>query len=191
MVFEETDFALILKALKFAARKHRNQRRKDKEGTPYINHPIYVAETLWRTGNVRDAATIAAAILHDTIEDTSATPEEIEALFGKEVLSLVQEVSDDKRLPKEVRKQLQIEHAPHISIRAKEIKLADKLCNVHDILYSPPSGWPLQRRIEYLNWTEKVVAGLRGANKGLEDLYDEVLKEAREKLKEDNLEQTA
>ena len=188
MVFEETDFALILKALRFAARKHRNQRRKDKEGTPYINHPIYVAETLWRSGNVREATTIAAAILHDTIEDTTATPEEIEILFGNEVLTLVQEVSDDKRLPKEVRKRLQIEHAPRISIRAKEIKLADKICNVHDIVYSPPAGWPLQRRIDYLDWSDKVVAGLRGANKSLEDLYDEVLKDAREKIKEENTE---
>jgi GTP diphosphokinase / guanosine-3',5'-bis(diphosphate) 3'-diphosphatase len=189
MVFKETDFTLILKALRFSAKKHRNQRRKDKEGTPYINHPIYVAETLWRVGNVRDGITITAAILHDTIEDTNATPEEIESLFGHEVISLVQEVSDDKRLPKEVRKRLQIETAPHKSIRAKEIKLADKICNVYDIGNSPPSGWPMQRRIEYLDWTERVVAGLRGTNKSLEDLYDEVLMEARKRLEEDSLEQ--
>jgi GTP diphosphokinase / guanosine-3',5'-bis(diphosphate) 3'-diphosphatase len=185
MIFSETDFALILKALKFAARKHRNQRRKDQEGTPYINHPIIVAETLWRVGQVHDPLTIAAAILHDTIEDTDAKPEEIESLFGKEILLLVQECSDDKSLPKEVRKRLQIENAPHKSVKAKLIKLADKICNVHDIAGSPPSGWPLQRRIDYLDWTERVVAGLRGVNKELEDCYDETLKEARKRLEEE------
>src|SRR5437868_497704 len=148
MGFEEKDMTLFLKALKFSARKHRNQRRKDKEGSPYINHPIYVADTLWTIGRVHDPITLAGAILHDTIEDTDATPEEIEELFGKEVLSLVLEVSDDKRLPKEVRKQLQIENASHKSTRAKLIKIADKICNVHDISNSPPSNWPMQRRVD-------------------------------------------
>ncbi|MEW6729961.1 MAG: HD domain-containing protein [Acidobacteriota bacterium] len=182
MDITESFISLVLQALKFAAHKHRQQRRKDKEASPYINHPIYVAELLWRVGQVRDVTILTAAILHDTIEDTDTNPIEIESLFGKEVLSLVQEVSDDKSLPKEIRKQLQVQKAPYKSIGAKHIKLADKICNVHDISHSPPSNWSLQRRKEYLDWTEKVVAGLRGSNQALEDYYDHTLAQAREML---------
>src|SRR5262245_41683346 len=127
------DTLRILKALKFSADKHRNQRRKDREASPYINHPIDVAEMLVRVGNVEDADVVCAAILHDTIEDTSARPEEIDREFGANVLSMVMEVTDDKTLPKAVRKQLQVENAPHKSPGAKQIKIADKISNLRDI----------------------------------------------------------
>lgn len=165
----------LLKAIRFSAIKHRDQRRKDPSESPYINHPIQVAETLWEIGGVRDAATLAAAILHDTIEDTMTSPEEIHTNFGSEILALVLEVSDDRDLPKSERKRLQIEHAPHISHAAKLIKLADKISNLGDVLHAPPSDWSLQRRQEYLLWTEQVVAGLRGTNPALEKQYDETL----------------
>jgi guanosine-3',5'-bis(diphosphate) 3'-pyrophosphohydrolase len=173
----------ILKAMRFSAEKHSEQRRKDSKSSPYINHPIQVAETLWSIGKVRDANLLTAAILHDTIEDTNATPAEIKALFGEDVLSLVLEVTDDKSLPKEVRKQLQIETAMQKSPRAKLLKLADKLCNIYDIIHIPPTTWPLKRKQEYLLWSEKVVRGLRGTNKELEARYDEVLKEGKRLLK--------
>lgn len=172
----------ILAALKFAAGKHRNQRRKDKEHSPYINHPIEVAECLWRVGKVRELPVLMAAVLHDTVEDTDTTFEELESNFGREVAELVKEVTDDKSLPKATRKKLQIEHAPHISSGAKAIKLGDKISNVVDIGRSPPSDWSMQRLIEYLDWTQKVVDGLRGVNPSLEERYDEALKEARERL---------
>lgn len=172
----------VLAALKFAAGKHRNQRRKDKEHSPYINHPIEVAECLWRVGEVRELPVLLAAVLHDTVEDTDTTFEELESNFGHEVAELVKEVTDDKSLPKATRKKLQIEHAPHISAGAKVIKLSDKISNVTDIGRSPPSDWSMERLIEYLDWTEKVVAGLRGVNPPLERRYDEALKEARERL---------
>ena len=175
----------MLTALRFAADKHKNQRRKDEEASPYINHPIAVADTLWQIGEVRDVVTIVGALLHDTIEDTETEPSEIETLFGKEVLSLVQEMSDDKSLPKATRKQLQIEHAPHISTRAKQLKLSDKICNVRDIATSPPSHWDWQRRLDYLDWTEQVVRGIRGTSPRLESLYDEVTTAARQKLAEE------
>lgn len=108
----EDSTGIILKALRFAAEKHNDQRRRDSKSSPYINHPIQVAETLWRVGDVRDTALLVAAILHDTIEDTDVTPDEIRREFGEEVLELVLEVTDDKSLPKEVRKQLQIVNAP-------------------------------------------------------------------------------
>ncbi|OQY56235.1 MAG: phosphohydrolase [Candidatus Parabeggiatoa sp. nov. 2] len=176
------ELTLFLTALKFAAVKHRNQRRKDRKATPYINHPIEVAETLWLRGGVRETVTIVGALLHDTLEDTDATPEEIHNQFGAEILALVQEVTDDKSLPKLERKRLQIEHAPHKSTRAKQLKLADKICNVHDITHSPPHNWSLKLRQEYLDWSEQVVAGLRGVNPALEAHYDALLAEARDAL---------
>lgn len=174
--------ATLLRTLHFAADKHRDQRRKDEDASPYINHPIAVAELLARQGGVTDLATIQTALLHDTVEDTEASLEELEAAFGPEVSALVAEVSDDKRLEKERRKQLQIEKAPHLSERAKLVKLSDKVCNVQDVTHSPPKGWSLERRREYLDWTEKVVAGLRGTNRSIERLYDKTLVHAREAL---------
>lgn len=179
-MFNTDELSLFLTALNFAALKHRDQRRKDRESTPYINHPIDVANTLWQIGGVRDSVTIIGALLHDTLEDTDTTPDEIQNLLGADVLAVVNEVTDDKRLPKQQRKRLQIEHAPHISTRAKQVKLADKICNVYDIAHYPPKNWSLKRRQEYLDWSEQVVAGLRGVNPALEAHYDMILSEARE-----------
>ncbi len=170
---------VMLKALCFAAGKHNDQRRKDSKSSPYINHPIGVAETLWSVGEVRDETLLVAAILHDTIEDTDTTSEEIEKEFGKAVLDLMLEVTDDKSLPKPTRKQLQIEHAPHKSDKAKLLKIADKINNIRDMIKSPPADWSLERRQEYLLWTEKVVAGLRGVSPGLENQYDALLAEGK------------
>jgi guanosine-3',5'-bis(diphosphate) 3'-pyrophosphohydrolase len=172
----------LFKALHFAADKHRDQRRKDVEASPYINHPIEVAELLARVGRVQDIVTLQAAILHDTLEDTKTTPSELDATFGVEVRHVVEEVTDDKRLPKIERKRLQIEHAPHLSSHAKHVKLADKISNVRAVTQTPPAKWPLARRQEYLDWTEQVVAGLRGCNAELEKLYDELLMEGRRVL---------
>lgn len=178
----ENSTGLILKALRFSAEKHNDQRRKDAKASPYINHPIGVTETLWSVADVRDINLLVAAILHDTIEDTDTTEEEIKTQFGEEVLSLVLEVTDDKSLPKQTRKQLQVEYAPHKSEKAKLLKIADKINNIQDIIKSPPSNWTLERRQEYLLWTEKVVAGLRGVNPALEGQYDALLAEGKRSL---------
>jgi GTP diphosphokinase / guanosine-3',5'-bis(diphosphate) 3'-diphosphatase len=180
---EEVSTAVaILKALHFAARKHRDQRRKDIEASPYINHPIEVAELLARIGMVSDPVVLQAAILHDTIEDTQTTPEELEEVFGPEVSRLVLEVTDDKSLPKAERKRLQVLHASQISERARQIKIADKISNVQSVTKTPPADWSLERRKEYLNWTEQVVAGCRGPNEPLEKFYDQVLESGRKIL---------
>jgi guanosine-3',5'-bis(diphosphate) 3'-pyrophosphohydrolase len=178
-MFSEQDFDIFMRALSFAADKHQHQRRKGRDQLPYVNHPIRVADILWRVGAVRDMPTLVAAILHDTIEDTETSAEELEALFGAEVLALVQEVTDDKSLPKATRKQLQIEHAPHLSAKAKLIKLADKINNVYDVSHDPPDDWSSKRRMEYLDWAEAVVAGLRGINASLEAHFDAILCEGR------------
>ncbi|OGQ78272.1 MAG: phosphohydrolase [Deltaproteobacteria bacterium RIFCSPLOWO2_12_FULL_60_19] len=172
----------ILRAIDFAARKHRDQRRKDEESSPYINHPISVSLSLAEIGGVRDPETLAAAILHDTLEDTVTTPDELEATFGRRVRRIVEEVTDDKSLPKAERKRLQIEHARSLSPEAVLIKLGDKIANVLDVTHSPPADWSLERRKEYLDWAETVIKNCPQTNTALESHFNQVLKEGRRKL---------
>ncbi len=171
--------ATLLRALLFASIKHRDQRRKDVEASPYINHPIAVATVLAVEGNVTDEDILVAAVLHDTVEDTETTFVELEETFGAAVTELVRELTDDKSLPKEVRKQLQIDHAPGRSVGAKQMKIADKISNLRDITASPPADWPLERRRDYLDWAERVVAGCRGINPLLDEVFDATLARAR------------
>jgi len=185
-MFHSSEITQLLTALQLAAEKHRHQRRKDNQASPYINHPIQVAEILWHIGGVREIAVIAGALLHDTLEDTDLTPQEIEANCGAEILALVQAVTDDKSLPKQQRKQLQIEHAPHQSPGAKLIKLADKICNIYDIIHSPPQTWSQQRCQAYIDWSQQVVAGLRGINPALETYYDQLIAQANQKFEKSN-----
>ena len=131
---------------------------------------------------MRDLPALLAAVLHDTAEDTDTTFSELEEVFGRDVRLLVEEVTDNKNLPKDVHKQLQMEHAQDLSARAKQIKIADKICNVRDVTYTPPPNWPLGRRREYLQWAAKVIEGCRGLNANLEHRFDVVLKEAWAKL---------
>ena len=168
----ERDLALLFRALAFAAHKHRDQRRKDAEASPYINHPIALAEVLAGEGGVADIEVLAAALLHDTIEDTATTADELRAEFGGRIAAIVEEVTDDQSLPKAERKRLQIEHAPVLSAGAKLVKLADKICNLRDVADRPPAKWDLQRRQEYFEWAKRVIDGLRGAHPGLEAAFD-------------------
>jgi (p)ppGpp synthase/HD superfamily hydrolase len=149
----------ILAAARFAAEKHAPQRRKSSMGEPYVNHLMEVAELLARTAGELDTNLIVAALLHDTIEDTGATRAEIAAHFGEDVAALVAEVSDDKSLPKERRKALQIENAPKKSPRAQALSAADKIANMRSIMNSPPAGWSFDRKVEYVHWARQVVAG--------------------------------
>ncbi|MER2539839.1 MAG: HD domain-containing protein [Azonexus sp.] len=162
----------LMSALAFAADKHKNQRRKDADASPYINHPIALANLLLNEAGVEDQRVLVAAILHDTIEDTDTTEQELVKHFGKDIADIVLEVTDDKALPKAERKRLQIEHAAHISRRAKLVKLADKICNLRDITASPPADWSIVRKQEYFEWAKSVVDRLRGVHPGLEHLFD-------------------
>ncbi len=169
-----SELGLILQAFVFAADKHRHQRRKGDSALPYINHPIELANVLYNEAGITEPAILCAAILHDTLEDTDTTADDIARRFGEKVRDIVVEVSDDRRLPKIDRKRLQIEHAPNLSLEARLVKLADKICNLRDILETPPSGWNLTRKQEYFDWARAVVDGLRGVNPTLERLFDEV-----------------
>lgn len=170
----------FVKALAFAADKHRRQRRKDAAASPYINHPIALADVLVNEGGVRDPIVLCAAVLHDTIEDTQTTPAELVAHFGERVAALVLEVTDDKALPKGERKALQVAHAADLSAPAKLVKLADKICNLRDLLAAPPADWSAARKRDYFAWAGQVAAGLRGAHPGLEAILDGLLARAGE-----------
>lgn len=162
----------VIRAAAFAAHKHRNQRRKDADASPYINHPLALARVLAVEGGVTDTATLCAALLHDTIEDTDTTPGEIEREFGVEVADIVCAMTDDKTLPKAERKRLQVEHAAHLGDKAKRVKLADKVCNLRDMSMAPPADWSLNRRREYFDWAKSVIDALRGVDATLEAVFD-------------------
>ena len=166
---------IFIKAVAFAADKHRNQRRKDVDASPYINHPIALANVLANEGGIANKDVLCAAILHDTIEDTETTEKELRLVFGDKITSIVLEVTDDKSLAKDERKQQQIDHAPHVSIEAKMVKLADKICNLRDIISSPPANWALERKQDYFKWAANVVAGVRGTNIKLERIFDDLI----------------
>ena len=169
----EDPLFLLIKAVDFAAWKHRRQRRKDAEASPYINHPIALARVLRVEAGIEDASVLCAAMLHDTIEDTETTQPELEAEFGNVIASIVAEVTDDTTLPKADRKRLQVEHAATISREAKLVKLADKISNLRDMAASPPKTWPKSRVREYFDWARRVVDALRGVHPRLESIFDE------------------
>ena len=184
----ETIDAKVIHAIAFAAERHNGQFRKGKEGSPYINHPIQVMEVLIRHGEC-DSELLMAAALHDVIEDTAKNQQEIESLgkeikdaFGENVLKLVREVSDDKNLPFRERKRLQVVNTPGISPKAKKIKIADKTCNIRDMMNNPPVEWDVQRKMGYLEWAGQVIDGARGVNTGLEENFDQTWHEAHRKF---------
>ena len=170
--------SLLFKALAFSAEKHTKQRRKDIDKTPYINHPISLANILAQRW-VIDENVLCAAILHDTIEDTETTVGELQEHFGEKITSIVLEVTDDKSLEKSVRKQKQIEHAATISHEAKLVKLADKIANITDIINAPPADWSSERKKDYFNWAKAVVDNLRGVHQGLEKDFDDLINKVR------------
>ena len=165
---------LILKATAFAAHKHRNHRRKDAQETPYINHPVALAVVLCEEGGVQDPAILAAALLHDTIEDTLTCYDELRGQFGTHIADIVAEVTDTKFLGKRTRKQLQVARARRASKDAQQVKIADKLCNLRDILANPPAKWSEARKREYFDWAKSVVDQIGGANPRLARKFDRV-----------------
>lgn len=163
---------LLTRALAFAAERHTDQRRKGSRGEPYINHLAEVAALVATATEGRDPALVAAALLHDAIEDTGTTRAEIADAFGPDVADLVTEVTDDKSVSQVERKRMQVARAPRRSVRAKILKLADKTSNLRALAVSPPADWPSSQRRDYIAWAHEVAAGLRGANAWLEAEFD-------------------
>jgi len=177
----QTDtLATILRAAHFAARAHAAQRRKGEAGEPYVNHLLEVADLLATHGAPPEA--ILAGLLHDTIEDTDVTEAELTAEFGAAVAAIVLEATDDKSLPKEIRKAHQVRNAPDKSPEAKQVKLADKISNLRAIVAAPPAGWNHARRVEYVGWAGRVAAGLTGVNPALDALFETTYREAMTRL---------
>jgi guanosine-3',5'-bis(diphosphate) 3'-pyrophosphohydrolase len=174
---------LVSCAALFAAEKHADQRRKGSRRKPYINHLAEVADLLSEATAGDDAPLIAAGFLHDTIEDTTTTAEELRELFGPQILSLVLEVTDDKSLPKLERKRLQIEMTPKKSRRAKLLKIADATSNVRTLEIDPPTDWDTDRMLDYIVWAEQVIASCRGLNAFLESAFDNAVTKARAAVK--------
>jgi guanosine-3',5'-bis(diphosphate) 3'-pyrophosphohydrolase len=168
------NMTLMLRAVSYAAWAHRDQRRKDKSSTPYINHPIGVAELIASVGLISDIDILRAAVLHDVVEDTPCTISDIRNHFGGFVGNIVEEVTDNKSLSKDERKRLQIEHAHDMSYPARVVKLADKLHNLTDLIMNPPPHWSEFRIQGYFVWAHKVIEGLRGTNVHLEKALDSV-----------------
>ncbi len=173
---------VLTKAYYFASLKHKNQRRKGEGAEPYINHPAEVADILARAQ--ADWSIIIAGVLHDTIEDTDTTYDELVKEFGQKIADIVTEVTDDKTLPKAKRKQLQIEKMPGKSQPAQMVKIADKIANLSSVITAPPK-WELSRKVEYFEWARNVVNGARGASKILEDMFDQVYADGIEILNKD------
>lgn len=173
-----SEIDVLVWAIHFAAKKHRQQRRKDPENSPYINHPIELLKILAIDADVEDPVVLVSALLHDTVEDTDTTLDEIRQTFGAEVAEVVEQLTDDKSLPKATRKNLQVEHAAEMSDRAKLVKLADKIANVRDVAVAPPPDWSMQRRLEYCNWGKRVVDQMRGTHPKLEALFDATYSQA-------------
>jgi guanosine-3',5'-bis(diphosphate) 3'-pyrophosphohydrolase len=172
----------LLEAASVAAQRHTGHHRKGDKKEPYINHPLEVANLLANVGGVDDIDVLIAAILHDTVEDVGVKKEEIVQRFGERVAGIVMEVTDDKSLPKAERKQLQVDHAPHLSTEAKLVKLGDKISNISDVMNNPPADWDLERRREYIEWGENVVEGLRGSNQALEKRFDQTVMAAQKAI---------
>ena len=168
----------VLKAAHFAAQKHAGQRRKGAAAEPYVNHLLEVAELVSSALSESDTNLVIAALLHDTIEDTGVSKEELIQTFGADVAELVVECTDDKTLPKAERKRLQIVNAPKKSIRAQVIKIADKISNLRAILSSPPADWSGQRRREYFVWAKQVVDALRAPNHELKVEFERLYQKA-------------
>lgn len=172
------NMSLLFKAWLFATERHAKQTRKNAAKSPYITHPVEVTQILIDAG-VTDEETLAAALLHDTIEDTGVTHTQLTDLFGRRVADFVQECTDNKSLSKVDRKKLQIEHAAVISDNAKVIKLADKISNLKGMLGDPPVNWTPDVRHGYIVWCRAVTTELRGVSPKLDlmaqELYDRLL----------------
>jgi GTP diphosphokinase / guanosine-3',5'-bis(diphosphate) 3'-diphosphatase len=179
------DTQRLLSAIRFAAERHRDDRRKGETAAPYINHPITVADQLAEQGLGDDIELLMAAVLHDVIEDTDATYDDLNRQFGSRVAGIVLEVSDDKTLEKEARRQKVVDSIGKKSREARLIKLSDLRANVHDIVHYPPK-WTVERKLNYLRWAERVAVAIAGTHPGLEEALNTELKAAMRVVAEQN-----
>jgi (p)ppGpp synthase/HD superfamily hydrolase len=173
--------AFLARAYAFAAVRHAGQKRNAAGDEPYLHHLIEVANLLAYATDGADPVLVAGGVLHDVLEDTPTTPEELLSLFGPDVAALVAEVTDPDGLTEAERRRRQVEHAPHLSTRARLLKIADKTSNIRERLTARPPGKSNRDIVEYVEWGAMVVAGCRGLNARLEDAFDEAYEAAMRK----------
>ncbi len=173
--------AQLFETLTYAAVKHQYQRRGGYEQLPYINHLIKVTNLLIQVAKEQNEAILKAAILHDILEDKHVSVEELYIRFGREVSQIVEELTDDMSLPYAERRRLQISEAANLSLAAKKIKIADKSCNIRDIVDYPLS-WKPERKLAYIEWSQQVIGQLKGADAALEKYFDESVAYGKQKL---------
>jgi (p)ppGpp synthase/HD superfamily hydrolase len=182
----ETNKAIqsVLSAAQFAAERHAKQKRKGIAAEPYVNHLIEVAHLVSTALSEPDTNLIIAAMLHDTIEDAGVTRSDLARRFGNDVAGLVAEVTDDKSLPKQERKDLQVKNARKKSARAQVIKLADLISNMRGILNSPPADWEYERKADYFKWAKRVADGLASPNPVLKAEFDRTQGQFNERVRQ-------
>lgn len=174
---------LLAEAFAFACERHGDQRRKGRQEQPYVTHLAEVARILARTTVGADPALVTAGVLHDVVEDTGTSRDELERLFGEEIAGLVMEVTDDQSLPTDERRERQVETAHDLSLRARMIRIADKISNMSDLAASPASEWPEEKVKAYFHWARRVVDNCRGINAKLEAEFDTAYGEGLVKVK--------
>jgi (p)ppGpp synthase/HD superfamily hydrolase len=170
--------AMLTQAYDLAARAHAGQRRKGID-VPYINHPCAVAAMTAEALGHDDIEAIAAAVLHDVLEDTEVTEPELAARFGPRVTALVKELTDAPDwldLPLLDRKARQAEKMARGSIEARVIKIADQLSNIGDLCMAF-GAWPQAHNRAYLAGAQTVVDACRGVAPRLEAAFDAVAKD--------------
>jgi guanosine-3',5'-bis(diphosphate) 3'-pyrophosphohydrolase len=170
---------LVSEAALLAAQRHSGVARKGRGNEPYVNHLAEVANLLSEASGGADAELVAAGWLHDILEDTDTTREELADRFSVRVAALVAEVSDDMGLPKDERRRLQVVAAPHKSPDAKLIKIADKISNIRARIAPEPNAGERADLVDYVGWAEQVVSGCRGGNAWLDRTFDETVRAAR------------
>jgi (p)ppGpp synthase/HD superfamily hydrolase len=175
LTFEEFIFSvedsslrqLIAEATLFAAKAHFGQTRNQNNQIPYIVHPLRVSYLLWNEGNINNAHLLVAALLHDVLEDTEVSRQEIFNKFGSSILTLVEELTDK---PKPTAQEEALS-ALKMSKEAKTIKLADRTHNLRDLIDHPPKIWDFEKVSGFLNRSKILFENLRNTHPVLEKCY--------------------
>jgi guanosine-3',5'-bis(diphosphate) 3'-pyrophosphohydrolase len=162
---------LVIRAAYFAGEKHRLQRRSDVEQTPYINHPLELAHILTEEGGINCLDTICASLLHDTLEDTDTSSDELKKHFGDVIASIVMEVSNDMTLSSQQRRVYELEKVVSLSHKAKLVKIADKLANIRDVSTMPPMGWTREKKQDYFDFALEIINQIGSVSPRLHQIF--------------------
>jgi len=177
----EKDAEAVLGAAIFATEKHKSQVRSNEKKTPYIIHPIEVADLVMKIGHVYDKDVLITALLHDVMDDTQTTYEQITSLYGTKVSSYLEEMTSKQGLSLKEQKKQQIMQAFRQNPSVAIIKLSDKLSNLKTLATSPPPSWSRDRIDQYFQWAQTVIENLPESNQLLKKAVKNVISDYWEK----------